>query len=241
MLGERRTWNGWPRVRAKRGAFIIRGRCVTVERWLALRRTMLCIVVVGGLFLLATSLLGLFWPMMVYSPLRGLAQVMAAVRQASVWLFVLQYPELGRAVWFVPGQVDWHMLCLSLVLLVFRRHVAGLITRLADPIFKTSFRITISRNTITARGGLHWAKADRRQAPVTVRLVSADEYFVTAAQGTIAKWPGVNKHQPPAMLEITQHFGRQRVLFCRRTDQAEAIAAACRRALNATSSNKVRF
>ncbi len=241
MLGERRTWNGWPRVRAERGAFVIRGRCVTVERWLWLRRAMHCIVVVGGLTLMATSLLGLYWSLVIYSPLRDVALAMAAVRKVSVWLFVVQFPELGRAVWFVPGQIDWHMLCVSLALLLFRRHVAGLMARLVDPFIKTGFTIRISRDSIRARAGLRRTKIDRRLAPAAPRLTSADEYFVSNAQEIIKKWPGVHKNQPPAMLEITTNFGRHRMLFCRRADQAEAIVAACRRALNESSTNKVQF
>mgnify|MGYP003653630535 CR=1 FL=1 len=82
---------------------------------------------------MATSLLGLYWSLVIYSPLRDVALAMAAVRKVSVWLFVVQFPELGRAVWFVPGQIDWHMLCVSLALLLFRRHVAGLMAHPHQP------------------------------------------------------------------------------------------------------------
>lgn len=241
MLGERRTWPGWPEVRSERGVFRIEGHCCTVERWLALRRGMLCIVVVVGLYLLATSLLGLYWPWIVYSPARDFGLSMSWVRTASVKLFTEQFPELGRAVWFVPGLVDWHMMGVALLLLLFRRHISGLMARMLDPLIQTGFRFRITRDTISARAGLRRCRIDRRTAPATIRITSADEYFVGRASEIIKRWPGVNKLQPPAVLEIVQHFGRRRLLLCRRTDQAEAIAAACRRALNESSTSKVKF
>ncbi|MEO1716172.1 MAG: hypothetical protein AAFR76_03580 [Planctomycetota bacterium] len=198
-----------------------------MERCLRLRKAMLLLVVVGGLCLLATGLLGLYYRETVYTRAAAPIEVMAEVRTWIVRELTVNRPELGRALWYEPGPVDWHLSGLGLVMLLWRRHTAALLTWCITPLVKTGFAVKISRETIAVRRGLRRCVFDRSEGAVALRPLPLEAYFLGRFGEKLKKWPGVDKHTPAAILEINQHYKRERLLSCRRIDQAEAIAGAC--------------
>ena len=231
MLGERRNWTNWPRIRRHRGEIRISGRCVTVGRWLAVRRATFALLLIVALTLLLSSQQGLWLDWTVGTPLYRPAVGFAGIRVVAAELLVRRYPEIGNAIGYTLGPIDWHMLALSVLLVLLHRPIVSAAGWLLSLPLAVGFVARISRDRVIVRAGLRRFRFDRRSGEVVVRLVPPGEYFADRAEKRVQKWSLLHRHIPTALVECAQRNRRSRLLFARRLDRAEAIVVACNEAL----------
>ena len=233
MLGERRSWKNWPRVRANAHGVVISGRCATVGGWLNAQSLLPILFVLAGLVLLAAGFQPMWWDSVEGTQLYAYGRRLLWLRWALSELLVVRLPELGRLLNYEPRSIDWHLAIVGFVLIVARRQFAMAVGGLLSAVLMTRFKITITPERITARAGFRRVNMIRDDAQdVAVRLVIAEDYFLGRVADRVKQQ--ALGDQPPAVVEIISGFNRRRLLIPRRTDRAEAIVARCAEALQET-------
>jgi len=239
MLGERQQIVNWPRVHRLTGHRVgISAGVITPGRYILVVRSMrllMLAVSVGGLLSATQGL----WQAMIPEGTTwyGLSIELVSIRMGLASM-AERFPDAAAAVWYDPRRlVDWHILGLSLLLLVSRRGLAAVGGWLLTP--RTSVTCTVSPRVLKVRVGwfrrMRFRRDDPRQ-PVSVRAVDPELWNAKHIVGLLgdAKALGENA-QPPGIIEVIAGLRRRRVLFAVRADQAEAIASRCNEALRETA------
>lgn len=245
FLNERRMLRSWPKVRQTKDGLRVQGRCLTARTWALTRRATCLLSVTLGLYLLAAATIALWGPR-AYGAANGTSWYQAvngvmSVRWHANEFLTERYPALGRAFLYTGrNPVDWHMGVVALLLTLGRikvaRLTAPLFTILFRPLLTKKFRILIANDRVRIGGwltGRSFARDDNGPEPVRFRAVSAEERYSRFRAEEIRDKPLFRPlmHHPPAAVEMTHGFKRYTVVFCRRTDHAEAIVTQCNEAM----------
>jgi hypothetical protein len=222
---------------------------MTVEAWEVIQFVSTIVVVALALIMLAVATIA-WWGPAVFGAAEGtfwfgLANRVLALRWWLKELLVDEFPAIGRAIRYDhTSRIDWHLGALSLVFLFGRvavtRMLASITTALLRPLLVRRFRITITCDRVKLGGrltGVALPRDDNGPEPVRFRIASPEEYYSRFREAEIQ---GRRLFQPlaempPAIVEITHGYRRRKILFARRTDQAEAVVARCNEAMLRTT------
>lgn len=250
LMSARKSWDDWPHIKESRGGtgWSLSCRCMTVPRWVALRRLGFVICTLLGIYLMLVASMGL-WASSVADAVEGTQGYVMLMRMVSLrWMLkdilVDQYPEIGAAILYDHRRpIDWHLLAAGMLLVVFRGPLTsagtGIASVLLRPIVVPSLKISADADRIRIRRGL-FSKTIRRTNgyhEARFRAVSVAEYFPNFSPDRLSQRPMLRPmlDTPPAVIELTSSVSRRKLLFVRRGDQAEAIAARGNELLTRTS------
>ena len=237
MLGDRREFRRWPRVRRLRdGRIRVVGRVRTVERYLFGVRLLHLVLVASAFLLFVSSIQGVLFDYIpegtiAYSLSMDLLFVRLAFKDLAQAL-----PRVADAVRYTPGHpIDVHIMATAVLVALASRVLFPLGGLTMPP---KRFVCTIDSDRIVVRCGLRWITLKRTDldTPVSIRAVDARTWHSGRAMERIKKASLLGEHAPPpGVLEAVRGSRQHKIVFALRADRTEAIAARCDEALRRTS------
>jgi len=239
MLGERKVFNNWPRVRRlKNGRVRISGRLVTAGRFLLVVRALRLLIGLAAVIMLLSATQGMWYMHVPEGTVWfGFSRDLLVIRHGTASL-ASRVPTAADAVLYDPGRpIDWHLLAVSLAVLGTRKPIAAVGGWLLTPRARVSF--TISSSAITARVGCFRRIRLRRNdpaQPITLRAVDPETWNAKHIMALLCDARVLGElSQPSGIVELNAGLRRERLVFAIRGDQAEAIVSRCNESLRETA------